>query len=179
MASNMAPMRAVFITILLLVCGFTVLAEEQPSRTKELFEGVWLAWSPGQPYDVSDANYLIIWRVDDNYIFIRASTRWTTSGAGVLFPSDDPSDGRMLDGGDVLYELDENDTDILYSWFKKRDVVYKPDESDPHILYKWWFEERDTVAERTETTNVVSYRRFTSLNLDQLEAFWAELRELP
>ena len=179
MASNMSPMRAVFISILLLVCSFTVLAEEQPSRTKDLFEGVWLTWSPGQLYDVSDANYLIIWRVDGNYISIRASTRWTTSGPGVLFPSDDPSDGRMLDGGDVLYELDENDTDILYSWFKKRDVVYKPDESDPHILYKWWFEERDTVAERTETTNVVSYQRFTSLNLDQLEAFWAELRELP
>ena len=154
MASNMAPMRAVFISIFLLVCSFTVLAEEQPSRTKDLFEGVWLAWSPGQLYDVSDANYLIIWRVNDNYISIRASTRWTTSGPGVLFPSDDPSDGRMLDEGDGIYELDE---------------------SDPDILYKWWFEERDTVAERTETTNVVSYRRFTSLDLDQLEATMPKL----
>ena len=153
MASNIASMRVVFISILLLVCGFTVLAEEEPSRTKDLFEGVWLAWYPGQLYDVSDAYYLILWRVDDNYISIGASTRWT-SGAGIVFPSDDPSAGRMLDGGDVVYELDENDTDILYKWFK----------------------ESDTVVERPD---VVSYRRFTPIDLDQLEAFWAELREVP
>ena len=126
-------------------------AEEDSRRTKGLFEGVWLAWYPGQPYDVSDADYLIIWRVDDNYICIDASTRWT-SGVGVVFPIDDPSDGRMLDEGDGVYELDENDTDILYKRFKESHTV---------------------VSERPD---VLSYRRFTSVDLDQLEAFWAERR---
>ena len=152
MEFNMAPIRATFISILLFVfCGFTVLAEEDSRRTKDLFEGVWLAWYPGQPYDVSDADYLIIWRVDDNYICIDASTRWT-SGVGVVFPIDDPSDGRMLDEGDGVYELDENDTDILYKRFKESHTV---------------------VSERPD---VLSYRRFTSVDLDQLEAFWAERR---
>ena len=152
MEFNMASMRAVFISILLsVVCGFTVLAEEEPSRTKDLFEGVWLELYPGEPYDVSDAYYLIIWRVDDNYILIGSSTLRPSGGAGVLFPSDDPSDGRMLDGGDVVFELDENDTDILYKWFK---------ESAPIV----------------ESPDIGFFRRFTSVDLDQLEAFWAERR---
>ena len=172
----MAPMKAVFISILPLVCGFTVLAEEEPSRTKDLFEGVWLAWSPGQPYDVSDAYYLIIQRVDDNYISI-GSFAHRSSSLGVLFLSDHPSAGRMLDGVDVLYKLDENNLDILYNWFKDgRDVVSELDENDLDIPYKWWSEERDTVVDRS---HVVAYRRFTPVDLDQLEAFWAELREVP
>ena len=151
MEFNMAPMRVVFISILLsVVCGFTVLAEEEPSRTKDLFEGVWLELYPGEPYDVSDAYYLIIWRVDDDYILIGSSTLRPSGGAGVLLPSDDPSDGRMLDGGDVVFELDANDTDILYKRFK---------ESDPVV---------------SERPNVLFYRKFTSTDLDQLEAFWSE-----
>ena len=150
MAFNMAPIRATFISIFLsVVCGFTLLAEEEPSRTKDLFEGVWLELYPGDPYDVSDAYYLIIWRVDDNYILIGSSTLRPRGGAGVLFPSDDPSDGRMLDGGDVVFELDANDTDILYKWFKESATI-------------------------VESPDVGFFRRFTSVDLDQLEAFWAE-----
>ena len=150
MAFNMAPIRATFISIFLsVVCGFTLLAEEEPSRTKDLFEGVWLELYPGDPYDVSDAYYLIIWRVDDNYILIGSSTLRPSGGAGVLFPSDDPSDDRMLDGGDVVFELDANDTDILYKWFKESATI-------------------------VESPDVGFFRRFTSVDLDQLEAFWAE-----
>ena len=150
MAFNMAPIRATFISIFLsVVCGFTLLAEEEPSRTKDLFEGVWLELYPGDPYDVSDAYYLIIWRVDYNYILIGSSTLRPSGGAGVLFPSDDPSDGRMLDGGDVVFELDANDTDILYKWFKESATI-------------------------VESPDVGFFRRFTSIDLDQLEAFWAE-----
>ena len=150
MAFNMAPIRATFISIFLsVVCGFTLLAEDEPSRTKDLFEGVWLELYPGDPYDVSDAYYLIIWRVDDNYILIGSSTLRPSGGAGVLFPSDDPPDGRMLDGGDVVFELDANDTDILYKWFKES-------------------------ATMVESPDVGFFRRFTSVDLDQLEAFWAE-----
>ena len=147
----MASLRIIFTSMFLLVCSFMVLAEDETSRTKDLFEGVWIELYPGEPYDVIDANYLIIWRVDDNYFMVEASNLRPSVVTGVLSPSDDPSDGRMLDEGDVLFELDENDTDILYKWFKESAII-------------------------VESPDVGFFRRFTSADLDQLEAFWAERR---
>ena len=149
----MASVRIVFAGMLLLFFSVAVFGEEDISQTKDLFEGVWMESYPGQSYDVTSVYYFIIWRIDDKYISIGATTRWPAA-ASVLSPGEGPLADRQLNGGDVVYELDENNKDILYRSVKEGvNIIEGPE--------------------------VVRYRRFTSLDLDQLEAFLSKMPKLP